>query len=63
MNCTICTKPIELVPSARQRAERFGGSPADYTKLFTEHAACTLAKRKADTDALVARVKGGEGKY
>lgn len=53
MNCTICTKPIELVPSARERAERFGGTPEYYTRLFTEHAACILTKRKTETEALV----------
>lgn len=56
MKCTICNQEIELVPTARQRAERFGGTPADYTRRFTEHAACILAKRKTDTEALVTRL-------
>lgn len=46
MNCTICGKPIELVPSATERAEKYGGNPNDYTVLFTEHAACTIKKRQ-----------------
>lgn len=53
MNCTICHKPIELVPSAQERAKKFGGKPSDYTALFTEHAACTLTKRKEDTLKLI----------
>ena len=57
MNCTLCNKEIILIPSARQRAERLGGKPSDYTRLFTEHATCTLVKRKVDTDALVKRIK------
>lgn len=60
MNCPICTKAIELVPSAHERAKRFGGRPADYTRLFTEHAACTLVKRKEETDTLVNRNNGIE---
>lgn len=45
MNCTICGKPVVLVPSASERAKKFGGKPSDYTKLFTAHAACQLEKR------------------
>lgn len=53
MNCTICGKPIILVPSAKERAEKFGGSPADYTKLFTEHADCTVRKREQEAIELM----------
>ena len=56
MNCTICGKPVVLVPSAAERARKFGGAAADYTRLFTTHAECELAKRAADTSALVARL-------
>lgn len=45
MKCTICHKPIVLVPSARQRAERYGGVPEDYTRLFTAHAKCQVEER------------------
>jgi hypothetical protein len=57
MSCTICGKKIVLVPSAAERAAKdvTGKSAAYYTSLFTEHAACTLAKRNADTSALIAR--------
>lgn len=60
MNCTICHKPIVLVPTAAERAAKdvTGKSAAYYTGLFTEHSECILAKRKADTSALLARTKG-----
>jgi len=57
MNCTICPKPITLVPSAKDRAVKFGGRPNDYTRLFTSHAECFIAKRGADTKALCAWLK------
>ncbi len=43
--CTHCGKPIVLVPSAKERAEKYGGKPSDYTALFTIHAACQLELR------------------
>lgn len=59
MNCTICHQEIKLVPSAAERAKKdvAGNNAAYYTSLFTEHADCTLAKRKADTSALMKRIK------
>jgi hypothetical protein len=51
--CTLCGKPIVLVPSALERARKYGGTPAHYRDLFKEHVACTLAKREADTRALL----------
>lgn len=56
-NCTICRKPIVLVPSAAERAAKYGKTAAYYTDLFTEHASCTLEKRAADTSALMRRLK------
>lgn len=53
MNCTICHKPIKLVPSASERAAKYGGKPSDYSRLFTTHAECAIAKREADTAALI----------
>ena len=54
MKCTICGKPVELVPSAAERASKYGTHPAShYTKLFTTHAACQLEKRAADTLKLI----------
>jgi hypothetical protein len=52
-NCTLCRKPIELVPSAAERAKKFGGKPSDYVKLFTEHAVCVLLKRAHEVSQLV----------
>lgn len=57
-NCTICGKPIVLVPSAADRAKKYGGKPQDYLNLFKQHDACVLAKRNADTMALLKRSKG-----
>jgi len=54
--CTICKKPITLVPSARERAEKFGGTPASYTALFTTHTHCFLQKRATDTKELIQRI-------
>ena len=57
MDCTICHKPIVLVPSAQERAKKSGGNPSDYTKLFTTHSACALAKRKAEVTELIRRTQ------
>ena len=56
MNCTLCGKPVVLVPSAKERAKKAGGQPEDYTRLFTAHANCQIAKRNADTLALVRKL-------
>lgn len=56
MNCSICGLPIRLTPSAAERARKFGGKPSDYTRLFTAHAECELAKRQRDTSDLIARL-------
>ena len=56
MNCTICTRPIILIPSARERAAKFGGTANDYTSLFTTHPQCALDKRRKETDLLMERM-------
>ena len=58
MNCSICHKPIVLVPSAAERAERdiAGRTAAYYTSLFTEHAECLIAKRSRESSELMARL-------
>tara|TARA_R110000765_G_C18765746_1_gene589500 strand:+ start:423 stop:629 length:207 start_codon:yes stop_codon:yes gene_type:complete len=43
--CIYCKKVITLVPSASERAAKFGGKASDYTKLFTSHSACMVAAR------------------
>lgn len=62
MNCLHCHKPIELVPSAAERAKKSGGVPSDYTALFTHHAACTLELRAKGTTELIRR-RAQENKY
>jgi len=56
MNCTICGKPIKLVPSAQERAKKFGGKPSDYTKLFTTHSACFIQKRSQESIDLMRKL-------
>lgn len=56
-NCTYCGKPVVLDPSAAERVRSFGGKPEDYTRLFSMHAACSVAKRQADTLELLRRLK------
>lgn len=55
MNCTLCHKPIVLVPSARERAARYGGTPAHYTRLFQQHPECLIAKREREATELMRR--------
>lgn len=55
MNCTICGYPIKLEPSAEERSKKTGLPAKYYTNLFTEHADCTLRKRKSDVSALLRR--------
>lgn len=58
MNCLHCHKPVVLVPSAAERARKFGGEPDDYTKSFQYHAACTLQLRAAGTSELIQQIRG-----
>lgn len=60
MKCTICDKPIILSPSAKERAQKFGGKPSDYTALFTAHAACQVRQRSVASTALMLRLSKGE---
>jgi hypothetical protein len=55
--CTICGKPIILMPSAAERSRRDpqGNPPSYYLDLFTEHASCTVAKRERETLELIQR--------
>jgi hypothetical protein len=58
MSCTICGKPIVLVPSAAERAAKdVTGRPASYyTGLFRQHSDCFLEQRAHDTTALMRRL-------
>ncbi len=44
MICAHCKRPVVLVPSAEERARKFGGSPSDYVKLFPLHVDCLLTR-------------------
>ena len=57
MRCNLCGKPVVLVPSATERAAKYGGKPSDYTRLFPQHAACAVAKREQETRALMQRTQ------
>lgn len=46
MKCSHCGQEVVLVPSAAERAKKYGGSPSDYIKLFPMHTKCQLEKRK-----------------
>ena len=59
MNCTICKKPVILIPSATERAAKHGGKASDYTKLFTSHPQCFIEKRERETRELMARIIDG----
>lgn len=58
MNCRLCGLPVVLIPSAKERADKYGGKAADYTRLFPTHSECALKKREADTAALMKRNNG-----
>lgn len=60
-NCTICGKKIVLVPSAEERAAKFGGKASDYTKLFTTHSDCAVKQRSQESTDLMRRI-AAEGK-
>lgn len=61
VNCTICGKKIVLVPSAQERARKFGGEPSDYVKMFTTHSDCAVKKRSQESTDLMRRIVA-EGK-
>jgi hypothetical protein len=56
MDCTICKRPIVLVPSAVERAKKYGGKPSDYTRAFTTHPHCSIEQRGLEARALMARL-------
>ncbi len=58
MNCRICNKAIVLVPSASERAARFGGTPEFYTRLFTTHGTCQVAQRSQAAVETMRRLNG-----
>lgn len=54
--CTICQKPIVLIPSAQERAKRFGGNATYYESLFTQHPECAVEKRSQATSMLMKQI-------
>ena len=60
MKCTICKKPIVLVPSAKERAAKdvTGRSATYYVSLFTVHTECALDKREKETLNLIRNTNG-----
>lgn len=56
MNCTVCNRPIVLVPSAKERAAKYGGTPAFYTRLFTTHNECLVRERSKQASDLMRKL-------
>lgn len=55
--CNICGKEIVLVPSAEERARKFGGKAQDYIKMFTSHSECIINKRREETSKLIKNIE------
>jgi hypothetical protein len=53
MNCLHCNKPVILIPSAAERAKKFGGKPSDYTNLFRSHTDCAIKYRDSGDSYLI----------
>lgn len=49
MKCTHCHEEVVLVPSATERAAKYGGTPEFYTKLFPMHNKCIMELRRQST--------------
>ena len=56
MNCLHCGKPVVLNPSAAERARKCGGTPSDYTRLFSVHADCQIKLRRQGVSELIQRL-------
>lgn len=59
--CKYCGLRVTLTPSAQVRANRYGGKPSDYTKLFPVHPKCMIAERTAQSKELMALHSVTEG--
>lgn len=60
MICKICKQPVLLVPSAAERAKKYGGEPKDYEFLFPVHFTCFIREREKETLELMRR-KNSDG--
>lgn len=58
MRCTYCGRDIVLVPSAKERAKKYGKPAKHYTNLFTIHEDCQIQKRNAELSKLLTSKKG-----
>lgn len=56
--CSICNQPIVLVPSAAERAKKYGGTPEYYTRLFQQHGECVVRKSREEVTSLLRRQYG-----
>jgi hypothetical protein len=54
--CGHCGKKIVLIPSASERAKKYGGKPSDYVKMFQYHADCTLKYRQSELSGLLVKL-------
>ena len=53
MKCNHCGKEIVLIPSANERAAKYGGTPEFYTRLFSMHNKCIMELRRKSTSELI----------
>lgn len=54
--CSICKQDIVLVPSAEQRAKKYGETAEYYRSLFVSHVSCQLDHRKRSVLELMKRI-------
>lgn len=54
--CNLCQQPVILVPSAEERAKKYGGTPDFYRSLFKVHSWCQIAANRASQLELTKRL-------
>jgi len=52
-NCNVCKQPIVLVPSAAERAEKYGNTAKHYLDLFKTCSSCQIKMRAWSIDKVV----------
>lgn len=60
MKCKHCNQEIVLVPSATERARKYGNTPEFYTSLFERHADCELELRARSLNRVRLRPLSGK---
>jgi hypothetical protein len=60
MTCKYCGKPVVLIPSAAERAQKdvTGKTAQYYRDLFPDHAACVVAERSRQSVELMRSQNG-----